>query len=94
MTYPKIINNGASANDSTGDTIRNAFGKVNDNFTDLYTKLGSFQITTVPTHSYGQTGDVAGMVAFDSNYIYYCNLTYVDTSTNIWVRAAWSGTTW
>ena len=35
----QVINIGALANDGTGDTLRAAFDKVNDNFTDclLYT---------------------------------------------------------
>ena len=53
-----------------------------------------FKVVPVPTHSYGATGDVAGLVAFDASYLYYCKQTYVDNSTNIWVRVAWSGTTW
>ena len=32
----KIINIGRSANDKSGDPIRVAFSKVNDNFTELY----------------------------------------------------------
>jgi hypothetical protein len=33
----QTINIGAAANDGTGDPIRDAFDKVNDNFTELYT---------------------------------------------------------
>ena len=33
----QVINIGADANDNTGDTVRDAFDKVNDNFTELYT---------------------------------------------------------
>lgn len=41
------INTGVTANDGTGDTLRIAGGKINDNFTELYTLLGgdSAQIT-------------------------------------------------
>jgi len=31
----RVINVGASANDGTGDGIRDAFVKTNDNFTEL-----------------------------------------------------------
>ena len=34
------INIGTSANDRTGDSLRSAFNKINENFTDLYTALG------------------------------------------------------
>jgi hypothetical protein len=33
----QVINIGTDANDNTGDPIRDAFDKVNDNFTELYT---------------------------------------------------------
>lgn len=36
----KIINIGATANDRQGDSLRAAFTKVNENFTELYTALG------------------------------------------------------
>jgi len=40
------INRGTTANDGTGDTLRSASGKINDNFRELYTLLGdSAQIT-------------------------------------------------
>ena len=35
------VNIGTSANDGTGDPLRNAFVKVNNNFIDLYTFLGN-----------------------------------------------------
>ena len=37
MCAKQIINIGTTANDGTGDPIRDAFDKVNDNFTELYT---------------------------------------------------------
>jgi hypothetical protein len=39
----QLIGIGASANDGTGDPLRTAFDKVNDNFNELYViKLGSY----------------------------------------------------
>ena len=32
----QTINIGTTANDGTGDQLRSAFDKVNDNFTELY----------------------------------------------------------
>lgn len=56
--------------------------------------LGSYlEPVSTPTASTGQVGDDAGLVAFDSNYIYYCTASY-DGSTHIWKRTAWSGDTW
>ena len=42
------INRGTTANDGTGDTLRTATGKTNDNFVELYTLLGgdSAQVTS------------------------------------------------
>lgn len=44
-----------------------------------------------PITSRGSAGDKAGMVAWNSNYIYVCVANY-DGSTNIWKRAAIGGT--
>ena len=35
----EVINRGTSANDGTGDNIREAFRKVNDNFTEVDTQV-------------------------------------------------------
>ena len=37
----QIINIGASANDGSGDPLRNAFDKVNDNFNEIYFNFGN-----------------------------------------------------
>lgn len=44
-----------------------------------------------PSANTGSAGDVAGMVAWDANYIYVCTAAY-DGSTAIWKRVALS--TW
>jgi len=49
---------------------------------------------TVPEHSYGAAGDKEGMVVFSDPYIYYCKTDYVNNTTDIWVRVAWTGTSW
>lgn len=43
------INIGTSANDGTGDTLRDAFDKCNDNFTELYAVSGVVSGDTSPT---------------------------------------------
>ncbi len=43
----EIINVGAAPNDGTGDTLRDAFIKCNDNFTELYTSGGLGSVTSV-----------------------------------------------
>ena len=42
----QTINIGVSANDGTGDPLRNAFDKTNDNFNELYLALGGSQNAT------------------------------------------------
>ena len=49
---------------------------------------------SAPLHSYGSSGDLEGMVAFDANYVYFCTADYINTSTNIWKRVQLNGTTW
>jgi hypothetical protein len=47
----QVINIGTTANDGTGDTVRNAFDKVNDNFTEVYslTSNGLYAQTALST---------------------------------------------
>lgn len=49
--------------------------------------------TTPPATSVGNPGDVAGRIAFDTNYLYYCFASY-DAVTNIWKRMPWDAGTW
>ena len=51
----QIINIGASANDGTGDPLRNAFDKTNDNFNELYLALGS---STTATSLFDSSGNL------------------------------------
>lgn len=43
----KIINIGLTANDKSGDPLRNAFNKINENFTELYTYVGVSNLTEI-----------------------------------------------
>lgn len=124
----QVINIGATANDGTGDPIRVAFTKCNNNFSELYSKSaagsnlditaneiaatnsnGNVQLvpngagkvvvvddsitintSKTPLTSVGATGDTAGMIAWNSSYIYVCTANY-DGSTAIWKRAAIGG---
>jgi hypothetical protein len=40
----KIINLGTGPNTLDGDKVRVAFGKVNDNFTELYDQLENIEV--------------------------------------------------
>ena len=59
----QTINDGTTGNDGTGDDLRTAGNKINDNFNELYTDVRALQITTggVAATSFG--------VYFDSNQI-------------------------
>ena len=49
----QVINNGTVANDGTGDTLRDATTKINDNFTRLYGDLyDSSRVTSIVDSSY------------------------------------------
>ena len=71
----QTINIGTTANDGTGDPLRTAFDKVNDNFTELYSDdagdvnsvTGSGGLTASPT-----TGAV--VVSLDDDSITYAKL--------------------
>jgi len=54
------------------------------------------ELDNAPTNSTGAITDKVGMVAFDSNYIYYCTKTYdsVDPLLDIWKRVALVSTAW
>lgn len=48
----QTINIGTTANDGTGDALRTAFDKVNDNFDELYSTgfMSRFDATTIPIY--------------------------------------------
>jgi hypothetical protein len=81
----QVINVGSAPNDGTGDPIRTAYQKCNNNFGELFSR---FQVTP-PSSSTGTIGDEAGMYAMDGTYFYYCFQDY-DGSSNIWARIAGS----
>lgn len=121
----QVINIGTAANDGSGDPLRQAFDKINDNFSELYATgpAGAnfdlsnndieatnsngginlvpngtgkvvveddsltIQTSRTPASAVGAAGDTAGMVAWDSSYVYVCSANY-DGSTSIWRRAA------
>ena len=50
-------------------------------------------VSLTPVSSVGIDGDIAGDIAVDSNYFYYCTAAW-DGSTNIWKRVALDVGTW
>ena len=43
----QTINIGSAANDGTGDPLRTAFDKINDNFNEVYDKLGGSGLSNI-----------------------------------------------
>ena len=84
----QAIGIGSTANDGTGDPLRTAFDKANDNYLELY-MLQSDGTTAVaaPATAVGAAGDYAGKTAYDTSYFYVCFAAY-DGSTSIWRRSA------
>lgn len=82
----EVINIGAAPNDGTGDPLRNAYWKCNNNFA----YLNSFAQVTPPPTLVGSVGDFPGMYAYDSTYFYYCYANY-DGSSQIWAQVSQSG---
>ncbi len=57
--------------------------------------FGNFTvISKVPGTSKGSAGDLAGTVAFDDTYIYYCTTDYTNGVADIWKRTAHGAGTW
>jgi len=52
----QTINIGATANDGTGDQLRSAFDKANQNFTELYDKLDAAWVDWTPVVTAGGGG--------------------------------------
>jgi len=63
----KRVNIGTSANDRTGDNLRSAFTKINNNFSELYTALGLDSDTSLNLGAFEFTGSV--MTTTDSSAI-------------------------
>jgi len=55
----------------------------------------SITVASPPATSKGISSDIQGMIAVDSNNIYYCINTYTDGVDDIWVKSPWVTTgTW
>lgn len=88
------INVGSTANDGTGDDLRTAFIKVNDNFQYMGNtgfNAGNIAVNGAITlsNSSAPTGNssaigTAGQIVWDSGNIYVC------VATNTWKRATLS----
>ena len=76
----QTINTGTVANDKTGDQLRTAFTKINDNFTEIY----GYPLTSISsgTPASSTATGTKGEVKYDSSYVYIC------IATNSWIRIA------
>lgn len=64
----QTINIGATANDGTGDQLRTAFDKVNDNFNEVYTELGGTSLSNISISGNTiSTDDTNGDLTLDPN---------------------------
>ena len=61
----QTINVGTTANDGTGDTLRDAFDKANDNFTELYALDAADLTSGTATNGYVLTADGSGGAAWE-----------------------------
>ena len=59
----QTINVGSTGNDGTGDDLRTAGNKINDNFDELYTDVRTLQVTSGAAANLG--------VTFDSNEVIF-----------------------
>lgn len=64
----QTINIGSVANDGTGDQLRTAFDKVNDNFVEIYTELGGTSLSNISISGNTiATDDTNGNLTLDPN---------------------------
>lgn len=79
----QVINVGTVPNDGTGDGLRTAYIKCNNNFALLNSRVK----TSPPITAFGSIGDIVGNYAMDSAHFYICFQDF-DGSSVIWGRVA------
>ena len=67
----QVISRGTAANDGTGDTLRSAAGKINDNFVELYQRLG------------GDSNQLSSQISFSNNSIIFEGSLADDNETSL-----------
>lgn len=88
----QIVNIGAVANDGSGDPLRTAFDKVNDNFNELYTSLGGNSLFPIVNNQgeFVRTGankisfNFANLNVLPTPSSYKGMLAYVDTEKAVY----------
>ena len=67
---------GTTANDGTGDQLRDAFITTNSNFDEVYAGTATVVNATVPALPFGISTDIEGQLARDDTYLYVCSNIY------------------
>jgi hypothetical protein len=90
----QTINIGSSPNDGTGDPLRDAMDKTNDNFTELYNGAGVADgaVTTAKLAADAVDSDKIADGAIDSVHIADDQITYAKLGAEFTTAAALSGT--
>ena len=98
-----LINIGSSPDDETGDALRSAGQKINDNFDEIYTTFGDGTSLTAPSTN-SATADFAtnaGIATVAEGLVFAPDITvgivtatgFVSTAATTPVSITWSGTT-
>lgn len=74
----QLVNVGNTASDGTGDELRDAFTKVNENFTELYS--GNVQITAADIRVYSVAGRTGNVVLTVGDVSQAASKSYVNTA--------------
>ena len=95
------VNLTLTGSDSSTDNVKFAEGsnitltRTDANtITIASTASGGATVVSAPVHQYGVAGNLQGMLAYDTDYFYWCYQDYVNDSTACWRRVARSLTSW
>jgi hypothetical protein len=86
------IDIGANQADGTPNSATILVGHAG-NILDIAAGKLRINATTPPTNSTGAVGDVAGLVAFSSGYLYYCTADYGQVGHQVTIATAYNGAT-
>ena len=81
----QTIDVGTVANDGTGDQLRAAFIKTNDNTDEIYAGTASVVRQTAPATLQGVDGDIAGMIATDGTDVWVCHTNWTG-AIDVWLK--------